>query len=117
MSEQNGVRAWLLPRLSVIAISMIAMSNVSIARDQPIDEIIIQGEKVDRSLQDTASSVGVLTEVQIQESAIYDIQDIFDRLANVNGAQGNEGFTIRGINDNAVGSAGTSGLASFHVAK
>lgn len=83
-----------------------------------IEEVLIYGEKTERSLQDTVSSVGVMTQTQIDESAIYDIQDVFDRMANVNGSQGNEGFAIRGINHSTVtGSGGlnTVGLASLHI--
>ena len=88
----------LTPKLTILASALLAMSNTSIAQESPVEEIVVSGEKVERSLQDTVSSVAVFNETQITESAIYDIQDIFDRLANVNGAEGNEGFTIRGIN-------------------
>ena len=105
----------LTPKLTILASALLAMSNTSIAQESPVEEIVVSGEKVERSLQDTVSSVAVFNETQITESAIYDIQDIFDRLANVNGAEGNEGFTIRGINDRAVGATGTSSLASYHI--
>ncbi len=102
-------------RTLLSSILILSASGQAIAQGQEIEEIVVKGEKVTRSLQKTISSVGVLTSEQIQESSIYDIQEAFDRIANVNGAQGNEGFTIRGINSRAVGAAGTSGLASLNI--
>lgn len=101
--------------LSAFAASAIVVSVPSFAQAPLVEEILVTGEKIERSIQDTASSVAVFTETQISESAIYDVQDVFDRLANVNGAQGGEGFSIRGINDRAVGATGTSSLSSFHI--
>ena len=101
--------------LSVLATSLLAMSNLTDAQGNEVEEIIVSGEKIDRSLQDTASSVAVFTATQIEQSAIYDLQEVFDRIANVNSATGGEGFSIRGINDNNVGSTGTSSLSSLHI--
>ena len=115
MSKKYLSQSRLTPRLSLIAASLLAMSGLSYAQEQELEEVIVKGEKVSRSIQDTVSSVGVFTSAQIDETAVYDIQDVFTRLANVNGADSNTGFTIRGINDNAVGAVGTTGLASFHV--
>jgi len=114
MLRQCFVGGRFVPALSAIATSLLTISNVSHANEQ-IEEVVVRGEKVERSVQDTVSSVGVVTSVQLEEAAIYDIQDVFTRLANVNGASDNQGFTIRGINDSAVGAAGSSGLASFHI--
>ena len=102
-------------RLSIVAASLIAMSSPSLTHAQAIEEITVTGEKIERSIQDTASSVAVFTASQIEESAIYDLQEVFDRLANVSSANSAEGFTIRGINDRQVGAAGSSSLASLHI--
>ncbi len=98
-----------------LAIVLANAPVLAMAADQKVEEVIVTGEKIERSLQDTVSSVGVYTAAQIEAAPIYDINDIFDRLANVNGAQGNEGFTIRGINNRAVAASGSSGLASYHI--
>ena len=103
--------------LSIIVVVSLWLSDPSFAQEptQTLEEVVVKGEKISRSLQDTVSSVAVFTSTEIDESAIYDIQDVFTRLANVNGASDNQGFTIRGINNSAVGAVGTSGLASFHI--
>lgn len=98
-----------------LAAVLAAIGASTLAVAEEIEEVIVKGEKINRSVQDTASSVGVLTEQQLENSPIYDINDAFDRIANVNGAEGNEGFTIRGINNRAVGAAGTSGFASLSI--
>ena len=114
LSNTNPNR--LAPRLSIIAATLLSLTNTAIAQENGLEEIIVKGEKIDRTIQDTVSSVAVFSSTQIEESAIYDIQEVFDRLANVNSAEGNEGFSIRGISDRAVGgSNGTSGLASFNL--
>ena len=113
LSNTNPNR--LAPRLSIIAATLLSLTNTAIAQENGLEEIIVKGEKIDRTIQDTVSSVAVFSSTQIEESAIYDIQDIFDRLANVNTADGNGGFTIRGINDDQVAAPGSSGLASLHI--
>lgn len=82
---------------------------------EKLEEVIVRGEKVARSVQDTVSSVGVLTASDIEESSLYDIQQAYSRLANVTSAFNERGFTIRGINYNSVSGGGNGGLASFHI--
>lgn len=96
-----------------VIVTLFANSAESVTPEK-YEEVVVIGEKIARSLQETVSSVAVVTADEIEKTAIYDIQDVFDRVANVNGAQGNEGFTIRGINDNEVSAGGSSGLASYY---
>ena len=64
------------------------------------EEIVIYGEKQDKSLQETPVSVGVITSEDLSNSTISDFNDIYNRLANVSVTRGgNESlFAIRGIN-------------------
>jgi len=84
-----------------------------------LNAIKVSGEKIERSLQDTVSSVSVLTEAQMDGSAIYDLQDAFSRMPNVNPALAGEGLTIRGINHFSVtgnsGSLGTGELINVNL--
>ncbi len=105
----------ILPQLTLVASSLIAMTSPTFAQKSNIDEIIVSGEKIDRSIQDTTSSVAVFSGSQIEDSAIFDLQELFNRIANVNSANGNEGFTIRGINNNEVSATGTSPLSSLYI--
>ncbi|MEM8497187.1 MAG: TonB-dependent receptor [Pseudomonadota bacterium] len=89
--------------------------GVARAAQFQLEEIKVIGERIERGLQDTVSSVGVLTQEQISESALYDIQQAYTRLANVNSSFADRGFTIRGINYNSVSGGGNGGLASMHI--
>ena len=63
--------------------------------------IVVEGEKVVRTLRDTTTSIGVVTGAQIQEQQIQDLQEALNSQANVTapeGSRGNAGFSIRGLN-------------------
>ncbi|HIE69125.1 MAG TPA: hypothetical protein EYP98_02615, partial [Planctomycetes bacterium] len=63
--------------------------------------VVVEGEKVVRTLRDTTTSIGVVTGTQIQEQQIEDLQGALNSQANVlatEGSSGNNGFTIRGLN-------------------
>ncbi|WP_068464107.1 TonB-dependent receptor [Hyphomicrobium sulfonivorans] len=63
--------------------------------------IVVEGEKVVRSMRDTTTSIGVVTGQQIRDEQIEDLQGALNSQANVvapKGAGGNNGFAIRGLN-------------------
>jgi iron complex outermembrane recepter protein len=63
--------------------------------------VVVEGEKVVRTLRDTTTSIGVVTGAQIQEQQIEDLQGALNSQANVlatEGSGGNNGFVIRGLN-------------------
>ncbi|MHC9084075.1 TonB-dependent receptor [Luteimonas sp. RIT-PG2_3] len=81
-----------------------AQSGPSAAADSPaktLDAIVVKGEKSDRSLQDTLSSVAVTTSVRIEQENLLSLFDILNRTANVSQMYGDRGFTIRGIANEA----------------
>lgn len=82
-----------------------------------LEAITVTGEKTDRSLQDTVSSVGVITAEDIEDGNMVDFNDVFDRLVNVSTAFGGDGFSIRGINNGTIagGHTTSSGLASMYL--
>ena len=76
------------------------------AQQQPLQEsqietITVRGEKTDRSLQETSSSVAVTTALRIEQENLQSLDDILNRTANVSAMYGSRGFTIRGIADEA----------------
>lgn len=83
--------------------------------DLLLDEIIIAGDKVERSEFDTVTSVGVITGEELDEQGITSTQEVFTRLANVSSSSGGEGFAIRGMRHFSVGGGGRSGIASFYI--
>lgn len=86
------------------------------ADDAPeVREVIVTGEKIDRSLQDTTTSVAVTTAERIEEENILSLQDIYNRTANVSETYGSAGFTIRGVASSGVSGAGDAPLTTVYV--
>ncbi|MEM7507150.1 MAG: TonB-dependent receptor [Pseudomonadota bacterium] len=70
-----------------------------------MDTITVEGEKIERGFVETHSSVGIITEDEIDDLKIEDLKDSFRFLGNVRvfeGNRGNNGFVIRGINSEGV---------------
>ncbi|MEM7491970.1 MAG: TonB-dependent receptor [Pseudomonadota bacterium] len=76
--------------------------------------VVVTGQKIERSLQDTQVSVEVITDLDIQEENIIDIVDAIERTANVTTNDGS-GFTIRGVSNASVSGAGQGNLATIYV--
>ncbi|MEM9619375.1 MAG: TonB-dependent receptor [Pseudomonadota bacterium] len=80
------------------------------------DEIIVTGEKFDRSLQDTVSSVAVFDAETIDEQNFIELYDLIRQTANVATVLDESGFAIRGQrNIGASGGEQTSDVAAVYV--
>ncbi|MCJ8320611.1 MAG: TonB-dependent receptor [Colwellia sp.] len=106
--------------LNLITLSILFTAN-AVAQDSDnkenldgIETIIVTGQKIDRSLQETATSVAVITAKQIEEQQLYDFYDVIESTVNVTGDFGSE-FTIRGINSFNVSGGGNSFLTSVYL--
>jgi len=82
--------------------------------DTVYEEIIVTGQKIARSLQDTPSSVAVATELLIEQNNIESFSDFLVETANTHSTAGG-GFSIRGIDGFNVSGGGNSYLASVYV--
>ncbi|MEL6277261.1 MAG: TonB-dependent receptor [Pseudomonadota bacterium] len=81
-----------------------------------VDEIIVTGEKIERSLQDTTSSVAVYNEELIDNNNFIDVYDLINQTANVSGAFGDQGFTIRGLRNTGASSGDqTSDVSTVYL--
>lgn len=105
---------------SALALCVVALGSVA-ARAQDadapteLDRLTIYGAKDANTLEDTSSSVGVVTEEDIAESVIRSVRDAFRRLANVMDADWTDaGFVIRGVNSEGFVPGGAP-LASIYV--
>lgn len=78
-----------------------AQTTADISAERQIETITVRGEKTDRSIQDTTSSVAVTTALKIEQENLQSLDDILNRTANVSAMYGSRGFTIRGIADEA----------------
>lgn len=79
------------------------------------ETIIVTGQKIARSLQDTPESVAVVTAIDIENQNINDLSDAIARTANLTAFADDRGFTIRGISNENVSGAGLSDLATIYV--
>lgn len=81
-----------------------------------LDEIIIRGELLERSLQDSPTSVAIATGDALEKRGDRDVYDFVDRAANVIQTNGDEGISIRGVNQFGInGRAASSPLISTQV--
>lgn len=60
------------------------------------DEIVVTGERSNRTLRDTASSVAVVTSSQIESQPVDRVDQLLDLIPNIQSGSGGEGPTIRG---------------------
>jgi len=101
------------------AIYLILMQpSLSVANEQPaatanqdttakeLDTVVVTGEKLGRSLEETASSVSVTTEAELEDYGDENLDDVAERTANVT-TSGQGGLSIRGVS--ATGAEGTGG--------
>lgn len=93
-------------RRSAVAVALsclpvFAQTTAEISAERQIETITVRGEKTDRSIQDTTSSVAVTTALKIEQENLQSLDDILNRTANVSAMYGSRGFTIRGIADEA----------------
>ncbi|GAB1262154.1 TonB-dependent receptor [Aurantivibrio plasticivorans] len=99
-----------------IAIAVSLASSITVhgaLATNTMDEIIVIGEKVGRSVQDTPSSVAVITKQMMIDQQILNMDDVLQQTPNVH-SQPNNGFTIRGIDVFNVSGGGNSYLATVY---
>ncbi|MEO1043724.1 MAG: TonB-dependent receptor [Pseudomonadota bacterium] len=105
-------RSWLLG-VSFAALLPVSAAGqdeqpLQLASVEPLDQIVVYGTKVDRSLQDVTSSVAVATGEEILREPIIDLYDIIDRIPNVSSTFGGLGFSIRGVDQRGVAGNGAT---------
>jgi iron complex outermembrane receptor protein len=80
-----------------------------------VEELVVTGEKTERSLQDTVASVALVTARRIKDENIQQFSEIANRTANVSESWGGIGFTIRGVSNRGVSGGGNGGLATVFI--
>jgi len=79
------------------------------------DEIIVTGQKSNRSLQDTPASVMVMKAEAIAHQNLINVYDILERTPNLAIDGNRTTFSIRGIDAFSVSGGGDGALASVYV--
>jgi len=113
------VRAALAMMLSSVAAPCLAQSMASQGHDAASTEagndVVVMGEKADRTLRDTPASVAVTTGQTIADQNLIDMYDVLQRAPNVAINADRTSFTIRGIDAFYVSGAGDGALASVYL--
>ena len=108
-----------LTKLLVCSASLLALTAPStLAQDDDafeLDPLILRGELQDRTLQDSQTSAAVETGEQLEARGDVDLQDVIQRTPGVASAFGEQGFSIRGIDQRGVGGGGVGLVVSTQV--
>lgn len=78
-------------------------------------EIIVTGQKSNRTLQETPASVAVATSEQITNESLLSVYDLLDRTPNLMVDGNRTTFSIRGIDAFSVSGSGDGALASVYL--
>ncbi|MDK1313434.1 TonB-dependent receptor [Pseudoalteromonas ardens] len=99
-----------------LALISAATASTSAIADEAkeLDVIVVQGQKIDRTLQETPSSVAVVTSKDMEQNNLQNINDVFAMMPNVAG-DFNQGFSIRGVDSFSVSGGGNSFLTSMYL--
>ncbi len=110
-----------LNRFSLLAIAIagvIHTSTVTAANppaDRKLEEVVVYGQKIPRTLQDTLASVAVVDAKTIAELDLQNFRDAFRLMANVRTSDWTDsGFIIRGVNSEGL-TPGGSPLATLYI--
>lgn len=79
------------------------------------DDIVVTGEKTNRTLQETPASVGVTTREAISNQNLVSVYDVLERTPNVSVMGNRNTFSLRGIDAFSVSGGGDGALASVYV--
>lgn len=116
MSTPLKVYVSALPFLSTALITPTVAAQDSSDTVHSLEKITVIGEKIERDLQDTPSSVAAVSKQKITDHNLNDLKDVMHQEANVVPTYSGTGFTIRGITNTNVTGAGSDGdLATVYL--
>ena len=102
--------------LAMLTIADSTHANETISADDEFEKLVVYGQKIERTIQETKESVAVLSEQLIDDMALLDLEDAYLATANVFTLSNGENFGIRGITQNAASTGGGNGeLGSFYM--
>jgi outer membrane receptor protein involved in Fe transport len=96
-----------------VSYTVVAPQNAE-ARSTDV-KLVVQGEKSNRPLQDTPTSVAITTSGEIHDQNLISVYDILDRTPNVTVEGNRTTFSIRGVDAFNVSGGGDGALASVYV--
>ncbi len=104
-------KLWARSTLSIAVATALASTSALANTKNDIEEVVVTGLKVERSLQDTPVSISLTTAKDMEVQGMVDLYDVLSRTANVS-AETSNSFSIRGIDAFNVSTTGHSGSNS-----
>ncbi|MEP2427148.1 MAG: TonB-dependent receptor, partial [Tateyamaria sp.] len=113
----SHLRGTLLSGVSIIAATAALAQDADTTDFFDLGSIDLYGDRTGNTLEQTASSVAVITAEELDSPTIQTVEDVFRRIANVQAGAGTEsGFIIRGISSEGLTPGGNSApLASIYI--
>jgi outer membrane receptor protein involved in Fe transport len=116
----RSVLSAMLLGASSAAIAQVATPNTATTPEAQVsdpggDDIIVTGEKANRTLQDTPASVAVTTIATIVDQNLISAYDVLERTPNLSVNGSRTSFSIRGIDASNVSGTGDGALASVYL--
>lgn len=109
------MRRLLCATASIFSLASAFPAAAELAAGPTVEEIVVTGEKTERSLQETTASVSVVTARRLEQENIQKLSELFERTANVSEFYGSSGFTIRGMANQGVSGGGDAALATIYL--
>jgi len=101
--------------LVALPVTALAQEPAPEEADTFLGTIVVEGELQSRDIQDTQTSVSVITGEELDERDDVDLYDVIERTPNVTAGFGEKGFGIRGIDQRGPGAAGSGLLINTMV--
>jgi len=99
-----------------VALSPLALAVQAHAESvSELDAVVVTGETLSRDLQNTATSVSVLTGEELERSSDVSLYESFDRVVNLTKVGGTGGFAIRGVAQTGPGGAGNGRTINISI--
>ncbi|MEM7100511.1 MAG: TonB-dependent receptor [Pseudomonadota bacterium] len=83
--------------------------------DSTIEEVVVIGTKVGKSVQETPNSVTVIGAAELEDENLLNITDVLYRTPNALPVGGGTGFSLRGIGNQSVAGGGFADLATIYL--
>ncbi|MEM7357527.1 MAG: TonB-dependent receptor [Pseudomonadota bacterium] len=107
--------AILISQLQQAASSAGQVAQVTV-KDEPKEEIIVRGQLLERDLQDSQTSVSVVTGEELRRRSDLNLRETVKRIAGVSSSARGLGFVVRGVDERGVsGNGGSSPAVSTTV--
>lgn len=120
------MRSWFVACLSILIATIASAegpsaipdrntpNDQSLADGQAIEEIVIEGERTDLTVQDSPHSVAVFTSVELRRGTDRTMDELLQHVANVTTSPGTGELIVRGVAENGITRGGfQGGFAGF----